>query len=136
MLRNAHAMTEPVSSSVGSYALMKFLPPLIGPVLATIVVMSIATPQSRKEWIAALTSTIAVSIFGGSFIVTYFGWTSWIEHPLGVGAIAGACFVSGLPAWLLVRALFSYMDKQRGKDIAEIAKDVAKNVSDIKDIVG
>lgn len=132
MNRITDVMTEPVSTGAGSYALIKFLPPIIGPILATIVVMSIATPKSRKEWVAALTSTVAVSIFGGSFIATYFGWLEWLEHPMGLSAVTGMCFVSGLPAWLLVRASFAWMEKQRGKDLSQIAKDVSHDVGEIR----
>lgn len=133
MIRFEHIMTEPVSTSAGGWALLKFLPPALGPVFAAIIVMSIATPQSRKEWVAALTSTVATSIFGGSFIVSYFHWEAWLGQPIGTMAIAGMCFASGLPAWLLVRALFAWMNKQNGKDIMEIAKTISKDVHDIKD---
>lgn len=132
MLRNTTIMTEPVCTSAGGYALLKFLPPVVGPVLAAIIVMSIATPQSRREWVAALTSTVAVSIFGGSFLVSYFGWVAWVDHPFGIAAVTGMCFASGLPAWVLVRALFAYMGKQKGKDIAELAKAIAKDVGDVR----
>ena len=133
MNRLEHIMTEPVTTSAaGGWALMKFLPPALAPVLATIIVMCIATPKSRKEWVAALTSTVTVSIFGGSFIVTAMGWTAWVDHWIGMMAVAGMCFVCGLPAWLLVRALFAWQDKQRGKDVVEIAKGIAKDIHDIR----
>ncbi len=112
---------------------MKFVPPILGPILATIIVMSIATPKSRGEWVAALTSTVAMSIFGGSFIVSYMGWIEWGDHWMGIAAITGMCFVCGLPAWLLVRALFAWMNKQRDKDLAEIAKGIAKDVGEIRE---
>jgi hypothetical protein len=33
-------------------------------------------------------------------------------------------FACGLPAWAFVRALFLYLEKRRGDDLVEIAKDV------------
>lgn len=123
--RNFVLMTEPVSSTAGGYALAKAIP-ILGPVLATIIVMCLATPKSRKEWIAALTSTVAMSLFGGSMIVDYF------QLNFGTMATTGLSFVCGLPAWVLVRALFAWMDKNKQKDIAELAKEVAKQVKDIK----
>lgn len=123
--RNFVLMTEPVSSTASGYALAKAIP-ILGPVLATIIVMCLATPKSRKEWIAALTSTVAMSLFGGSMIVDYF------QLNFGTMATTGLSFVCGLPAWVLVRALFAWMDKNKQKDIAELAKEVAKQVKDIK----
>ena len=120
-------MTEPVSSTAGGYALAKAIP-ILGPVLATIIVMCLATPKSRKEWIAALTSTVAMSLFGGSIIVDWMQWSHF-----GVMATTGLSFICGLPAWVLVRGLFHWMEKQKDKDIAEIAKAVAKEVKEIKD---
>jgi hypothetical protein len=118
-------MSEPISGAAGSWAISKFIP-ILGPVLATIIVMCLATPKSRKEWIAALTSTVSLSLFGGSMIVDYF------QLNFGTMATTGLSFVCGLPAWLLVRALFAWMDKNKQKDIAELAKEVAKQVKEIK----
>jgi hypothetical protein len=123
--RDYTIMSEPISGAAGGWAISKFIP-VLGPVLATIIVMCLATPKSRKEWIAALTSTVAMSLFGGSMIVDYF------HLAFGTMATTGVSFVCGLPAWLIVRALFAWMDKQKSKDIAELAKEVAKQVKEIK----
>jgi hypothetical protein len=120
-------MSEPITSTAGGYALSKCIP-ILGPVLATIVVMCLATPQSKKEWTAALISTVALSLFGGSFLVSYFGLNHWAQDTIGLMAITGICFACGLPAWLVVRALFAWMAKQKDKDLAELAKAVAKEI--------
>jgi hypothetical protein len=125
MNRDYTIMSEPISGAAGGWAISKFIP-ILGPVLATIIVMCLATPKSRKEWIAALTSTVSLSLFGGSMIVDYF------QLNFGTMATTGLSFVCGLPAWLVVRALFAWMDKNKSKDIAELAKEVAKQVKEIK----
>lgn len=127
MNRDYTIMSEPISGAAGGWAISKFIP-ILGPVLATIIVMCLATPKSRKELIAALTSTVSLSLFGGSMLVDYF------HLSFGTMATTGLSFICGLPAWLLVRALFHWMDKQKNKDIAELAKAVAKEVHDIKQI--
>jgi hypothetical protein len=128
--RDYTIMSEPISGAAGGYAISKFIP-ILGPVLATIIVMCLATPKSRKEWIAALTSTVAMSLFGGSIIVDYMQWSHF-----GSMATTGLSFVCGLPAWVVVRALFHWMEKQKDKDIAELAKEVAKQVNEIKQAKG
>lgn len=125
-------MSEPITSTAGGIALSKLIP-ILGPVLATIVVMCLATPQSKREWTAALTSTVSMSLFGGSFVVSYFGLNSWAQDSFGLMGITGVCFICGLPAWVIVRALFAWMAKQKDKDLAELAKAVAKEVRDIKE---
>lgn len=100
--------------------------PILGPVLATIIVMCLATPKSRKEWVAALTATVAMSLFGGSMVVEYFNLN------FGPMATTGVSFICGLPAWLFVRALFAWMDKQRDKDLAEIVKTVRDEMKNDK----
>lgn len=125
-------MSEPISGAAGGYALSKFIP-ILGPVLATIIVMCLATPQSKREWTAALTSTVSMSLFGGSFVVSYFGLNSWAQDSIGLMSITGICFACGLPAWVIVRALFAWMAKQKDKDLAELARAVAKEVRDFKE---
>lgn len=127
------SMSEPISgTAAGGYALTKLIP-ILGPVLATIIVMCLATPQSKKEWTAALTSTVATSLFGGSFVVSYFGLNAWAQDTFGLMGITGICFACGLPAWVVVRALFAWMAKQKDKDLAELAKALAKEVRDLKE---
>lgn len=125
MSRNFAAMSEPISTSAGGWAIMKAVP-ILGPVLATIIVMCLATPKSRKEWVAALTATVAMSLFGGSMVVEYFNLN------FGPMATTGVSFICGLPAWLFVRALFAWMDKQRDKDLAEIVKTVRDEMKNDK----
>ena len=119
-------MSEPISGAAGGFAISKAIP-ILGPVLATIVVMCLATPKSKKELLAALTSTVAMSLFGGSIVVEYF------KLDFGTMATTGIAFVCGLPGWLVVRAAFAWMDKRRNLDLAELAKEVAKEVKDLKD---
>jgi len=128
-------MSEPISASAGGFALTKAIP-IFGPVLAAIIVMCMATPKTKREWVAALTSTVAMSLFGGSAVVSYLKISDWAHTSIGLMGITGICFVCGLPAWLIVRALFAWMEKQKGKDIAELAKEVAKEVKDIKKLGG
>ena len=100
----------------------------IGAGLATYVVMTMTKPKTDQEWHVALITTIIGSICGGSALASYMGWQSWADTFIGLMGLMGVCFACGLPSWLIVRALFAYIDKKRDADIAEIVKDVKEMI--------
>jgi hypothetical protein len=122
-------MAEPASSGVAGLAGWKLIGGLatvlaIAATLAAVVVMCMTPPRHAREWVVGIISTILGSIAGGAALVHYLGIQAWTQDYLGLVAVLGLAFVAGLPAWTLVRATFTYLEKQRGKDILEIAKDV------------
>ena len=126
-------MSEPVSSGAAGLAGWKLIGGLatvlaIGAGLAAIVVMCMTPPRHAREWAVGLISTVLGSIAGGAAAVQYLGLTDWAQSYFGLIAILGIVFACGLPAWTIVRAVFTYLDKQKDKDIVQIAKDLKDEV--------
>jgi hypothetical protein len=75
-------MSEPTSSSVAGYALFKWgvaigLPAAI----VAVIVMVMTRPKDTREWVCALISTTASSIYGGAFVIHHYNLQSWaLEH--------------------------------------------------------
>jgi hypothetical protein len=124
-------MSEPASSGVAGYALFKW-GVAIGLPAATVavIVMVLTRPKDTREWVCALASTFAASIYGGAFAIRYFNLQSWVLEPDSTMALGGVYAVCGLPAWVLVRAGFAWFEKRRNKDLGELATD-AKATLDI-----
>jgi len=100
----------------------------IGAGLATYVVMTMTKPKTDQEWHVALITTIIGSICGGAALASYMGWQAWADNVIGLMGLIGVCFACGLPAWLIIRALFLYIDKRRDADITDIVKDVKEMI--------
>lgn len=113
-------MAEPASSTVGAVYGTKFaISSGFGAVVAAVIVMSMAYPKTKREFIAALVSTLALSIFGGAAAIEYFNIGHW-----GYIAQGLAFVVCGLPAWVAVRAFFAWSESRKGASLIELIKDV------------
>jgi hypothetical protein len=122
-------MAEPSSSAVGGYAAYKIVLALGLPAgLAAVVVMLYIQPKSKREWAMALISTVVSSICGGAAVVQHYGLQAWGDSYLGLTAIAGIIFACGLPGWVVIRAAFAWAEKRKGKDIAELIREVKETV--------
>lgn len=121
-------MSEPISGAAAGAAGMKIIGGLvgmgIGAGLASFVVMAMTPPSSRKEWRVALACTVVGSIAGGAALIKYLGIEHWSDDLLGQIAQGGFMFTCGLPAWVIVRALFKFIDKRRDADLVDLVKDV------------
>lgn len=95
--------------------------------LAAIVVMLMTQPRSAREWAVGLICTVMGSIGGGAALITYFGLQAWMDTPVGLVAVLGLVFASGLPAWSIVRAAFTWMEKRQGKDLGELIRDAKQD---------
>ena len=42
----------------------------------------------------------------------------------------GIVFACGLPAWALVRALFTYLERRKDKDLSELAAELRRQLKD------
>jgi hypothetical protein len=125
----AQQMSEPISGTAAGVFGWKALGGLagmsgIGAGLAAYVVMTMTKPKTDQEWHVALITTLIGSFCGGPALVMYLGIQHWVNEPFGLMGILGICFACGLPAWLLVRSLFAYIEKKKDADIAEIIRDV------------
>lgn len=117
-------MTEPASTAAGGIALYKLgVLAAIGAGLVSIVVMAMAVPRSAREFAVALISTVVSSICGGAFIVRWLDIGHWALDDLGMVALAGVIFVAGLPAWVMVRALFAWTESRKGVALPQLVKE-------------
>jgi hypothetical protein len=117
-------MSEPASSAAAGIALYKIGAFGFVAVLAAIVVMAMTLPKTVREFVVAMISTVVGSICGGAYIVSWLGIAHWVNDDFGLAAIAGIIFVCGLPAWLLVRALFVYAELRKDKSLIEMIGEV------------
>lgn len=120
-----HPMTEPASTAAGGFALYK-LGIAFGffALVAAIVVMAMTLPKTVREFVVAITSTLVGSLAGGSFVIRWFDLGHWAGDDLGVIALGGVIFVCGLPAWVLVRALYAWSESKKERQITEIVDAV------------
>jgi hypothetical protein len=125
-------MSEPISGAAAGVAGWKVLGGLagtgVGAGLAAYIVMSMTKPKTDQEWRIALLCTLAGSIGGGAALISWLGLQRWADDVFGLVGMFGIAFTCGLPAWLIIRALFLYIDKKRDADITEIVKDVKEMV--------
>jgi hypothetical protein len=122
-------MAEPTSSGVAGAAAFKAAGGLAGALaggaaLATVVVMLMTPPRSKREWAVGLISTVVSSVGGGAMMVQYFQLQEWVQTVMGLVALGGLIFGCGLPGWAIVRWVFNFIEKNRDAGIDEIAHDV------------
>ncbi|MFA2976213.1 hypothetical protein, partial [Acinetobacter pittii] len=99
--------------------------------LVAAVVLMTRMPRSPQEWAVGLICTVVSSLCGGSFIIVKWGLHEWVTDIWGMIALGGFFFVCGLPGWALVRWIFNFINKQEGKTIIEVLKEVKKAKNDI-----
>lgn len=117
-------MAEPSSSGAAGFAAYKLAVALGLPAgIAAVVVMLWVQPKSPREWALALICTVAGSLYGGAFAVRHFRLQAWGDTFEGELALGGIRLLCGLPAWVIVRAAFLWIEKRKGKDIAELIAD-------------
>jgi hypothetical protein len=125
-------MSEPITTGAAGVAGWKILGGLagtgIGAGLAAYIVMSMTKPKTDQEWRIALLCTLAGSIGGGAALISWLGLQRWADDVFGLVGMFGIAFACGLPAWLIIRALFLYIDKKRNADITEIVHDVTEMI--------
>lgn len=122
-------MAEPSSSGAAGFAAYKLAVAFGLPAgLAAIVVMLWVQPKSPREWAMAIISTVMSSVCGGAAVVQHYGLNSWGDSYIGLVAMAGIIFACGLPGWVIVRAAFAWLEKRKGKDIAELITDAKESL--------
>ena len=123
-------MPEPTSSGVaGAAAAYKAFggtaaAAASGATLAAVVVMLMTPPRDKREWTVGLISTVVSSICGGAITIEYFQLHHWAFSTIGLYAMGGVIFASGLPGWALVRWIFNFIVERRDASIDEVAKEV------------
>ena len=98
--------------------------------VATVVIM-MRFPRSPQEWAVGLICTVVSSLTGGAFIIVRWGLHEWVTDIWGVIALGGFFFVCGLPGWAIVRWTFNFINRQEGKTIIEVVKELQNAKDDI-----
>lgn len=98
----------------------------IGAGLAALIVMCMTRPRNDREWVVALVSTVASSLFGGAALVRWLDLQHWLDDPIGAVGLIGFVFFCGLPGWAIVRWIFNWIQRRQDKDIGEIADEVRR----------
>lgn len=120
-------MAEPISTTgtVATGAIIyKLLVYICGPVLASVVVMIMTPPTGKKEVAVSIISTLICSIAGGAYIVTRIIGIHTIDSEMTAMLVGGLFFVSGLPGWFVVRAMFFGMQQNRNRSIVDIVNEI------------
>lgn len=92
----------------------------IGFVMGVAVVMAMTAPPTRKELFVCVISSLAFSLGLGGSVIMYFDLQDWANSYFGLMAILGIAFSCSLPGWILVRSLFIFSEKNKGKDIGQL----------------
>ncbi|WP_284076163.1 hypothetical protein [Acinetobacter pittii] len=100
--------------------------------LVVAVVLMMRFPRSPQEWIVALICTVVSSLTGGSFIIMKWNLHEWVSDIWGMITLFGFFFICGLPGWAIVRWIFNFINKQEGKTIVEVIKDLKKAKDDLQ----
>lgn len=121
-------MSEPGPlTTLGGIALYKLGAFGFVAVLAAVVVMAMTLPRTVREFFVAMVCTTVSSIGGGAFLVRWLDLGHWVNDDLGIIAIGGVIFVCGLPAWVIVRALFAWSEAKKDRQITEIVDAVLES---------
>lgn len=96
--------------------------------LATIVVMVMTPPRTRRELAVALIATVVASLCGGAAVIQHFGLHGWTSNWHGTLALGGVYFSCGLPGWAVVRWLFNFIQRRQDKDLAEVVDDLKREL--------
>lgn len=100
--------------------------------LVVAVVLMMRFPRSPQEWIVGLICTVVSSLTGGSFIIMKWNLHEWVSDIWGMITLCGFFFICGLPGWAIVRWIFNFINKQEGKTIVEVIKDLKKVKDDLQ----
>lgn len=88
---------------------------------ACIIVMAMTRPKSNREFIVAITATIAGAYFGPSVVILLcgidFSAISAIDQDKARSLLTIVC---GLPGWVIVRACFNWSEINKTKTIVEL----------------
>jgi hypothetical protein len=135
------------TTAAGGALIKLFGVPVLAGAAATALAFLFMWPKTLKEAFIRFACTILASAIGGPLLViaVHSWWPTLFQSAAQVAAQAGGSpelgflFVAapfmvaaGLPAWWLVGALVLWLDKRRGKDLAELAHDAAAAVHDVR----
>lgn len=136
------------TTAAGGAAILKFFGvPIAAGTAATVLAFLFMWPKTRREAFVRLAcSIISSAVFGPFLVVAVRSWWPTLFTAAGeladlfVGGreitllfvAAPLLVLAGLPSWWLLGGIVLWLDKRRGKDIAEIAHDAAEAVRDVR----
>jgi nicotinamidase-related amidase len=145
-----HHMKDNMSletTAAGGALIKIFGVPVLAGAAATALAFLFMWPRTLKEAFVRLAATILASAIAGPLLViaVHSWWPTLVQSAgqvavlYGSSAELGFLFIAapfmvmaGLPAWWLMGAVVLWLDKRRGKDIGEIAREAAEVVHDVR----
>lgn len=134
-------MAEPASSAVGGLAAWKLAGGILGiGVIASALGFLVLPPKSIREFAVRAVATMAGSAMVGPVLViaayvkypemfaagaklaAAWGYDPWAGHFMVAAPLLA---MAGLPFWWLLGAGVLWLDRRRGKDLGELARDAA-----------
>lgn len=85
-------------------------------------------PRSPREWAVGLICTVIGSVAGGAAVIQRYSLQSWMDSYTGLVAMLGLVFACGLPAWAIVRWVFTFIERRKDKDAAEVLDELRGKV--------
>jgi hypothetical protein len=139
--------TMSIETAAGGTLIKIFGIPVLAGAAATGLAFLFMWPKTLKEAAIRFVCTLVASALAGPFLV--IAMHSWwptlftsagevariydLPPELGIIFVAAPFLVlAGLPAWWILGSLVLWLDKRRGKDLAEIAHDAAVAVHDVR----
>jgi len=92
--------------------------------LAAIVVMLMTPPRSPREWAVGLICTVLGSVCGGAVVIEWLELQRWMYSTFGLVSLLGLVFACGLPAWAIVRWLFTYLERRKDRDLLQVIEEL------------
>lgn len=140
-------MAIETTAGAGGVIIKIFGMPLLAGAAASALTFLFMWPRTRREAFVRFSCSIFTSALLGPLLVValHSWWPTLFESAravsvlngadpaVGMLAVAGPLMVlAGLPAWWVLGALVLWLERRRGKDIAELAHDAAEAVRDVK----
>jgi hypothetical protein len=140
-------VTMSIETAAGGTLIKIFGVPVLAGAAATGLAFLFMWPKTIKEAAVRFVCTVVLSAIAGPFLVialhswwpSLFASAGQVASMNGLPPALGMLFVSapflvlaGLPAWWVLGGLVLWLDKRRGKDLAELAHDAAVAVHDVR----
>ncbi|WP_028100468.1 hypothetical protein [Pseudoduganella violaceinigra] len=139
-----------IETTAGGALIKIFGVPVLAGAAATGLAFLFMWPKSLKEAAIRFACTLIASAVAGPFLViaVHSWWPSLFASAGQLAALnglppeMGVLFVAapflvlaGLPAWWILGGLVLWFERRSGKDLAEIAHDVAAAVKDVREVL-
>ena len=110
--------------TAGGLALVKIYGiKVIAGAIAVAAGFMILWPQSKREAMVRIASTIGGSMLGGEALLQIvYNFLPW--YPKGQEAAMLIYVMTGLPAWWILGGFVLWFNKRKDKDLQEMVKDV------------